>query len=88
MAPLISVEAVDFAIIPIFNVVDPSMTDDFFEDAVHQALVEGVGMASQVVEQRVEEVVRSTINIGCDVVQPDIDRIRIVLVESPRTSWV
>ena len=48
--PLVRVKAVDFAIIPIFDVVDASMRNDLLEDAVHQALVEGVRMASQVVE--------------------------------------
>ena len=49
MAPLISVKSIYFAIIPVFDVIDPSMTDDLLEDAVHQALVEGMWMASQVV---------------------------------------
>ena len=49
MALCISVKPIYFAIVAVLDLVDALVADDFFEHAVHQALVEGVGVPPQVV---------------------------------------
>ena len=49
MTSLISVKSIHLTVVAVFDVVDALVANNFFEDAVHQALVEGMWMASQVV---------------------------------------